>query len=151
MASHRDARPVKWKHGETASHRDAPQLVKLVLFIHVMNWWSFVSIDDELMELAAQHNINLKGYKHVIETSGIQHSQNRHGNKSSDRTPLSLEDYMLIPFIIRNRDKVSFSPSKMASREKKRDIVYEKDRLPIRICWRNQKRKKQKFGFQVFP
>ena len=76
------------------------------------------TIDDELMELAAQHNIDLKGYKHVIETSGIQHSQNRHGNKSGDRTPLSLEDYMMIPFIIRNRDKVSFSPSKTASREK---------------------------------
>lgn len=76
------------------------------------------TIDDELIELAAQHNIDLKGYKHVIETSGIQHSQNRHGNKSADRTPLSLEDYLLIPFIIRNRDEVSFSPSKTASREK---------------------------------
>ena len=71
------------------------------------------TIDDELIELAAQHNIDLKGYKHVIETSGIQHSQNRHGDKSDDRTPLSLEDYLLIPFIIRNRDKVSFSSSKM--------------------------------------
>ena len=76
------------------------------------------TIDDELIELAAQHNIDLKGYKHVIETSGIQHSQNRHGDKSDDRTPLSLEDYLLIPFIIRNRDEVSFSPSKTASREK---------------------------------
>ena len=76
------------------------------------------TIDDELIELAAQHNIDPKGYKHVIETSGIQHSQNRHGDKSDDRTPLSLEDYLLIPFIIRNRDKVSFSPSKTASREK---------------------------------
>lgn len=76
------------------------------------------TIDDELIELAAQHNIDLKGYKHVIETSGIQHSQNRHGKKSDDRTPLSLEDYLLIPFIIRNRDEVSFSPSKTVSREK---------------------------------
>lgn len=76
------------------------------------------TIDDELIELAAQHNINLKGYKHVIETSGIQHSEKRHGNKSEDRTPLSLQDYLLIPYIIRNRDEVSFSPSKTASREK---------------------------------
>ena len=70
------------------------------------------TIDDELIELAAQHNIDLKGYKHIIETSGIQHSEKRHGNKSEDRKPLSLQDYLLIPFIIRNRDEVTISPSK---------------------------------------
>ena len=70
------------------------------------------NIDDELIELAAQHNIDLKGYKHIIETSGIQHSEKRHGNKSEDRLPLSLQDYLLIPFIIRNRDEVTISPSK---------------------------------------
>jgi len=83
------------------------------------------TIDDELIELAAQHNIDLKGYKHVIETSGIQHSEKRHGDSSNDRTPLSLEDYLLIPYIIRNRDEVSFSPSKTASREKS-VILYRK-------------------------
>ena len=83
------------------------------------------NIDDELLELAAKHNIDLKGYKHVIETSGIQHSQNRHGTGSDDRTPLSLEDYLLIPYIIRNRDEVSFSPSKTASRGKN-VILYRK-------------------------
>ena len=70
------------------------------------------TIDDELIELGAQHNIDLKGYKHIIETSGIQHSEKRHGNKSEDRTPLSLQDYLLIPFIIRNRDEVTISPSR---------------------------------------
>ena len=83
------------------------------------------TIDDELIELAAQHNIDLKGYKHVIETSGIQHSEKRHGDNSNDRTPLSLEDYLLIPYIIRNRDEVSFSPSKPASRGKSA-ILYRK-------------------------
>ena len=83
------------------------------------------NIDDELIELAAQHNIDLKGYKHVIETSGIQHSEKRYGEKSEDRTPLSLQDYLLIPYIIRNRDEVSFSPSKTASREKS-VILYKK-------------------------
>ena len=83
------------------------------------------NIDDELIELAAQHNIDLKGYKHVIETSGIQHSEKRHGDKSEDRTPLSLQDYLLVPYIIRNRDEVSFSPAKTASREKN-VILYKK-------------------------
>ena len=67
------------------------------------------NIDEELMSLAASHGINLKGFKHVIETSGIQHAEKRHGLKSNDRAPLSLEDYLLIPFIIKNRDKVEVS------------------------------------------
>ena len=67
------------------------------------------NIDEELMSLAASHGINLKGFKHVIETSGIQHAEKRHGVKSNDRAPLSLEDYLLIPFIIKNRDKVEVS------------------------------------------
>ena len=53
------------------------------------------TIDDELLELAAQHNIDLKGYKHVIETSATGHSQNRHGENSKDRMPLTMEDYFL--------------------------------------------------------
>jgi len=83
------------------------------------------TIDDELLELAAKHNIDLKGYKHVIETSGIQHSEKRHGNKSEDRTPLSLEDYLLIPFIIRNRDEVTISPSKTGT-NKQNVLLYKK-------------------------
>ena len=83
------------------------------------------NIDDELIELAAKHNIDLKGYKHVIETSGIQHSEKRHGSKSEDRMPLSLQDYLLIPFIIRNRDKVTISPSKTGT-NKQNVLLYRK-------------------------
>lgn len=70
------------------------------------------TIDDELMELAATHGIDLTGYKHVIETSGVQHAEKRHGNSSHDRTPLTLEDYLIIPFIIKERDTVTMSPQK---------------------------------------
>ena len=59
------------------------------------------NIYDELMKLAAKHGIDLTGYKHVIETSGVQHSEKRHGRSSNDRTPLTLEDYLLIPYIIK--------------------------------------------------
>ena len=83
------------------------------------------NIDDELIELAAKHNIDLKGYKHVIETSGIQHSEKRHVSKSEDRMPLSLQDYLLIPFIIRNRDKVTISPSKTGT-NKQNVLLYRK-------------------------
>ena len=53
-------------------------------------------VDDELLKIAAQHGIDLKGYKHVIETSGVRHSEKRHGIQSNDRLPLSIEDYLLI-------------------------------------------------------
>ena len=83
------------------------------------------TIDDELLKLAAQHDIDLTGYKHVIETSGIQHSINRHGKRSKDRVPLSIEDYLLVPFIIRNRDKVHISTTVTKQHETK-VLVYEK-------------------------
>ena len=83
------------------------------------------NIDDELLELAARHNIDLKGYKHVIETSGIRHSINRHGKQSKDREPLSIEDYLLVPFIIRNRDRVHISTTVTKQHETK-VLVYEK-------------------------
>ena len=83
------------------------------------------TIDEELMNLAATQGIDLKGFKHVIETSGIQHSENRHGKQSKDREPLSIEDYLLVPFIIRNRDKVSISTSK-SKRHEMGIVVYEK-------------------------
>lgn len=75
------------------------------------------TIDDELMKLAAKHNIDLTGYKHVIETSGIQHAEKRHGAKSGDRQPLSIEDYLMVPFIIKERDSVTVSPQKDISHQ----------------------------------
>ena len=83
------------------------------------------NIDDELLKLAAQHDIDLKGYKHVIETSGIQHAEKRHGNKSEDRAPLSLQDYLLVPYIIKERDKVEMSPQRDV-RHRNRVLIYTK-------------------------
>ena len=83
------------------------------------------TIDDELMQLAAKHGIDLTGYKHVIETSGVQHAEKRHGKQSNDRTPLTLEDYLLVPYIIKTRDKISISTSKTRQREST-VLVYEK-------------------------
>ena len=69
-------------------------------------------VDEELMTLAKKEGIDLTGYKHVIETSGAKHSETRHGKKSNDRNPLTLEDYLLIPYIIKYRDKVELSDKK---------------------------------------
>ena len=83
------------------------------------------NVDEELIALASRHGIDLKGYKHVIETSGVQHSENRHGVESNDREPLSIGDYLLIPYIIRNRDRVDISTTN-TKRHKTKVLVYEK-------------------------
>ena len=82
-------------------------------------------VDEELMAMARKEGIDLSGYKHVIETSGVRHSESRHGNKSNDRNPLTIEDYLLIPYIIKYRDKVEFSNKKTKLHGLK-TIVYRK-------------------------
>ena len=82
-------------------------------------------VDDELIALAQKKGIDLKGYKHVIETSGVRHSESRHGDESNDRTPLSIEDYLLIPYIIKHRDKVELSEKK-TKKHKLKTFVYRK-------------------------
>lgn len=82
-------------------------------------------VDDELKGLAAQHGIDLTGYKHIIETSGTQHAEKRHGKNSNDRIALSLEDYLLIPIIIRYRDTVEISP-KTENSHNNQVLVYKK-------------------------
>ena len=108
------------------------------------------NIDDELIELAAQHNIDLKGYKHVIETSGIQHSEKRHGSKSEGRTPLSLQDYLLIPFIIRNRDEVTISPSKTGTNNQ--NVLLYKKKIGFRYVYVEEIRdgKNKSLAFKSF-
>ena len=82
-------------------------------------------VDEELMALAQKEGFDLTGYKHVIETSGVRHSESRHGKKSNDRTPLTIEDYLLIPYIIKYRDKVTFSDKK-TKKHKLKTFVYRK-------------------------
>jgi hypothetical protein len=82
-------------------------------------------IDPELLSLAKDHGIDLTGYKHVIETSGVRHSESRHGENSEDRTPLSIEDYLLIPYIIKYRDKVEIS-SHTTKKHGLKTILYRK-------------------------
>lgn len=82
-------------------------------------------VDDELKEIAKKAGLDITGYKHVIETSGTGQSQNRHGGNSNDRMPLTMEDYFLIPYIIKNRDAVIISPS-LTRIHKNKVFIYEK-------------------------
>ena len=82
-------------------------------------------VDEELMALAKKEGIDLTGYKHVIETCGTSHSQNRHGVNSNDWMPLTMEDYFLIPYIIKNRDSIIISPS-LTRIHKNKVFIYEK-------------------------
>ena len=82
-------------------------------------------IDEELIALAKAQGIDLTGYKHVIETSGARHSESRHGKESADRTPLSIFDYLMIPYIIKNRDMVEISNHRTKKHGLK-TIIYRK-------------------------
>ena len=82
-------------------------------------------VDDELIELAKTQGIDLTGYKHVIETSGTRHSESRHGEESADRSPLSIGDYLLIPYIIKYRDSVEIS-NHLTKKHGLKTIVYKK-------------------------
>lgn len=82
-------------------------------------------VDDELKDIAQKVGINIDGYKHVIETTGTNHSHIRHGELSNDRTPLSFEDYLLVPYIIKCRDKVEISNNSSRSHHHK-TFIYRK-------------------------
>ena len=82
-------------------------------------------VDEELLEIAKNAGLDITGYKHVIETSATNHSQSRHGENSKDRMPLTMEDYFLIPYIIKNRDAVIISPS-LTRIHKNKVFIYEK-------------------------
>lgn len=103
------SKPFNKESGKKASFEDVIQMIGNSKEYH------FAIIDDhvdeELIEIAKKAGIDITGYKHVIETSGTHHSQNRHGEESNDRLPLTKGDYYLIPEIIKHRDSVIVSPS----------------------------------------
>ena len=91
-------------------------------------------IDEELITLAKTQGIDLTGYKHVIETSGARYSESRHGKESADRTPLSIEDYLMIPYIIKYRDTVTISSHKTKKHGLKTIIYRKNHREQICLC-----------------
>lgn len=82
-------------------------------------------VDEDLIRIAKEQGIDLTGYKHVIETSGTRHSESRHGKESADRSPLSIEDYLLIPYIIKYRDSVEIS-NHLTKKHGLKTIIYRK-------------------------
>ena len=51
--------------------------------------------------------------------------KHEHGNESADRSPLSIEDYLLIPYIIKHRDSVEIS-NQLTKKHKLKTILYRK-------------------------
>ena len=82
-------------------------------------------IDEELMQVAKEKGIDLTGYKHVIETSAIRHGNGEHGVTSDDDIPIEITDFLLIPYIIKNRDAVIIS-DKLTNSRKLPAIKYRK-------------------------
>lgn len=122
-AMKRKKEPFNKKSGKKVSFEDVVDMIGTPSEYH----FAIIEngVDEELIDIARKAGIDITGYKHVIETSGTSHSQNRHGEDSNDRMPLSKEDYFLIPEIIRHRDSVIVSPS-VTRIHKNPVFIYEK-------------------------
>lgn len=75
------------------------------------------NVDEELISLARAEGIDLNGYKHIVENDAARHSYIGH--------ELSVDDYLLIPYIIRNREQVRIS-DKLTGTRKQKAFIYRK-------------------------
>lgn len=70
-------------------------------------WLNFGNIPQHTIDYVKnKFNINLTGYKYVLEASFALHALSRHGDESNDRCPINVFDFCAIPLIISEFDKV---------------------------------------------
>jgi hypothetical protein len=65
---------------------------------------------DEAERVKNETGLDIAGRQHVIASDYLQHIERRHGPLSGDRTPLTEDDYQLLPELISNPDQVTMSP-----------------------------------------
>ena len=70
-------------------------------------WLNFGNIPQNAIDYVKnKFNIDLTGYKYVLEASFVLHILSRHGDGSNDRSPISAFDFCAIPLIISEFDKI---------------------------------------------
>ena len=70
-------------------------------------WLNFGNIPQHTIDYVKKNfNINLTGYKYVLEASYVLHTLSRHGDDSNDRCPISAFDFCVIPLILSEFDKI---------------------------------------------
>ena len=77
-------------------------------------WYDYLDIDEKTIEeFSSKTGIDLRGYKHLIDVSGIKHILRKHGNvtheKKIGQMPVSEGDLLKIREIIKNYDKMNAS------------------------------------------
>lgn len=70
-------------------------------------WLNLGDVPKEtVVYIEEKFNINIIGYKYVLEASYINHALQRHGEESNDRCPINVSDFLLIPLIISSFDEI---------------------------------------------
>lgn len=110
--------------------KNEEQILKLLEYVLSFktdedNFIDFNLSAKELKLIERFTGLKLEDYKHVITASGIRHVWKKHGPGSKDPCPLEINDFILIPLIVSEPDKISLSDKK--TRVNNNEIlVYEK-------------------------
>jgi hypothetical protein len=90
------------------------------------HWYEFGKLTDQrIKQLNKSSGKDLTGYSRIITKSAVLHSLERHGPKSTDLVKIAIEDFALIPFIVKGANKISLSKSKTKSNDLE-CVKYEK-------------------------
>ena len=107
----------------------------------------FQNFDDEIERVMLEKllNLSLKHFKRTIDNYAIIYTQNKHGqgNKEISRGQIAvrIEDYLMIPIIVRNADYISIGEKSNIGTEL---IIYEKEIEGICYFYVEEVRKKRR-------
>lgn len=100
----------------------------VITSLSTKNGNDWIKIDDVPATISSSVktclNINIEGYKYVLEAQYVRHIHNRHGAISKDRMKLIAEDYALLPAILKNPDTISRGTDKKISNNK--TLIFKK-------------------------
>ena len=70
-------------------------------------------VDEKFADLCKKEmNIDIAGFTHYIYSDDVRHLIKRHGKGSNDRNSISSQDFLLIPIIQKEYDKIWVTKTK---------------------------------------
>ena len=86
-------------------------------------------VDKKLVDAAKKAGLDIEGYTHDIDVSGVRHALREHGNAKREglrgQLAITKDDFRKIPDVIKNYDSVDFTGKTNLGREA---ILYKKER-----------------------
>jgi len=76
-------------------------------------------------KIKSEFGIDLSGYVRVIGIDEVIHALKQHGIDSKDRYPIDNSDFLLIPFIVNEPDKIK--KGGLSRRNNSQTLIYEKN------------------------